>query len=500
MGLFQQSKKLKISAQIAAESDKFLFDCFYDDGVIEKLVDNRYEIIAGRKGTGKTAIARYLQKNHQEYGIDYATRLTLADLHGADVDEDIFNAESLLKFLMVRTAQLLLQKDLLTEKGVEFWQGYLGSHGLQDVTSYNDWFAKTKKMFEKKAAGLGIPGAAKGNLEHSDEISYEKQIYNEATSTLANRLCESIQPKSTIIIIVDDITDHLDHPFTTDVNSALAQIKHLLHQLNTYNTRFNDHDVDLTFVCAVRDDLWDFIVGSNENKLKHNCLWLEWDEKSFCKLLINRLPHFSSDLEAALADPYTSIKQVFPDSIFEEVIASKKINNNEVKQYETKFYSYVQLISFNRPRDFLRLCQAMKNRLSEVNPVEAKHIFASESEYSTYFYSELKDELNIFAKVLNVDNSKLLSVLKDLSAKSKMSYPEFRATIAQVIKASHTQTYRFITILWSYSLIGLINDSYAEFRHNQSLSNGYEFPEEKGLKKYYFMLHRGIYWKLNKNS
>jgi hypothetical protein len=501
MALFNQSSKLKISAQIAAENDLYLFECFHDDGMLVKLIENRFEIIAGRKGTGKTAIARYLQKKHEDYGIDYATRLTLSDLHGTENDDDVFNATNLVKFLMVRTAQLLSAKKLLNEDGEKFWQDYFVSHGLQDVSNYNDWFAKTKKMVEKKAADIGFPGIAKADLFHSDETSYERQqIYNEATSTLANRLCESVKDDSKVLILVDDLTDHLDHPATSNVREALEQVKHLLHQLNSYNSKFNDEGVDLLFVCTVRDDLWDFIIGSNENKLVHNCLWLEWTEQSFCKLLIKRLPHFAKNMDVALQDPFNSIKQVFPDEIFDEVLKEKNIDKAEIKHYSTNFYSYMQLISFNRPRDFLRLCQAMKGRLSEINPVEAKHIKASEQEYSTYFYNELKDELNIFSKILNIDISDLLNIMAKLSQKSKMPYSEFKSIISGAVKASHNKTYKFINILWSYSLIGLIKDNnFAKFKHNQALSTSYEFPIEDSLKKMSFILHRGIYWKINKN-
>jgi hypothetical protein len=517
-----KSNKLKIATQIAAENDAFLIDCFHDDGVIEELVDNRFEIIAGRKGTGKTAIARYLQKEHENYGIDYATRLTLSDLQsegGAQVD-----ADGLLKYLMVLTAQLLNKKKLLTDEGKSFWDEYLTSHGLQDVTSYREWFAKARTAIEKKSAGIGVSfiGKASGKLSHDENLMYEKQSFNEGTSALVSRLCESIQADRKVVIIIDDITDHLDHPDTQDISKALNQVKYILHQLHYYNTKINDEGVDLTFVCTIRDDLWDFIVGSNENKLIRNSLWLEWNEEGFCKLLIKRLPHFADNLEEALDNPIESIKSVFPDYIFEEVLETKKVDNTEIKQYKTKFYSYVQLISFNRPRDFLSLCHAMKSRLSQIKPIEEKHIKASELEYSVYFYNELKDELNIFSKILSINVNDLLRLMSKLAEKSKMSYTELRSILASQIKASHSNTYKFVSRLWNYSLLGIIRvyapevkrdrraaprpapisssreKDYARFKHNQPRNVGYEFPTEETIKDYYFMLHRGLYWKIQK--
>ena len=493
------SRKLRIAAQIQAESDSFLFDCFHDNGIIEKLIENRFELIAGRKGTGKTAIARYLQKMHEDYAVDHAKRLTLTDIQttskGIDIDGD-----SLLKFIAITTAQSLLKAGMLTDDGKEFWGNYLKHHGLEDVSTYTDWVLKTKVILEKKAAELGIKPFAGANLTHDETKEFEKQIVNESTSTLFQRLGESLKADKKVMIVVDDITDQFDNPGAIDVRGAMDQIKYVLHQLHNHNTRLNDDEVDLTFICTIRDDLWEFILGSNENKLKHNCLWLEWDEKSFCELLIRRLPHFSDNLDDALQDPYTSIKSVFPDEIFEEILAIKKVKPEEIKHYKTKFYSYIQLISFNRPRDFLRLCHAMKSRLSESKPVEVKHMKASELEYSDYFYNELKDELNIFSKILEIDTSTLMNLMTKLADKSKMSYPELKAILSQYIKASHSKTSRFLGLIWTYSLLGILSSGtkdYAHFKHNQGRNNGYDFPQEDSLKNYYFLLHRGLYWKFH---
>lgn len=55
-------KTLSISKQTEAEKDAYLLDCFYDSGVIEELVGEGYTILAGRKGAGKSAIAKFLEK------------------------------------------------------------------------------------------------------------------------------------------------------------------------------------------------------------------------------------------------------------------------------------------------------------------------------------------------------------------------------------------------------------------------------------------------------
>lgn len=122
---------------------------------------------------------------------------------------------------------------------------------------------------------------ADAGLEHDETLEYTKQIINESTSSLFNRLSESLKPKIKVLIVIDDVTDQFDRPGTDSVLESMEQIKYVLHQLHDFNTKLNDESIDLTFVCTIRNDLWEYILGSNENKLIHNCLWLEWNEKSF---------------------------------------------------------------------------------------------------------------------------------------------------------------------------------------------------------------------------
>ena len=65
------------------------------------------------------------------------------------------------------------------------------------------------------------------------------------------------------------------------------------------------------------------------------------------------------------------------------------------------------------------------------------------------------------------------------------------------MKASHGNVQKVISFLWHYSLIGYrLEGSFARFKHNSPTEVDYELPVEKELKNYYFLLHRGVFWKL----
>ena len=116
--------------------------------------------------------------------------------------------------------------------------------------------------------------------------------------------------------------------------------------------------------------------------------------KDFASLLIKRMPYFKDNLDDYLKDPVRSIKQRFPDEIFTSFL--KKFS---VKHFNSNFYAYMAAISFNRPRDFLQFCYALRNRLSQKLPATFENIQSAEIEYSDYFIQELRDELYIASRI-----------------------------------------------------------------------------------------------------
>jgi len=152
--------------------------------------------------------------------------------------------------------------------------------------------------------------------------------------------------------------------------------------------------------------------GSNTNKLKRNSLYLEWNEKSFASLLVRRLPFYKNGIDEYLKDPINAIRKQFPDEIFIE-----RLKEFQTNHYGTNFYAYMVAVSFNRPRDFLMFCYAMRDRLSQKTPATFQNINSAETEYSDYFTQELKDELFLASRVLNFssDHNKLINILSKQS-------------------------------------------------------------------------------------
>lgn len=486
----------RISKQTEAEKDEFLYECFHDTGCIESLIDKNLSIISGRKGAGKTALAKYLEKKSKDYNIDFAFRISIRNISVTENDEKLDRIHSIVFYLIIQSIQKLLDEDLLDSGSKEYWHNFLIQNGVQGISDYEAFVESQKKnsrgfnFMTMFSAGFSkVSGGANTNAE--SQLS--RTTISNSPSSLINSLVQSLPKDKIIFIFIDDISDHLDNADSKKLKADIALIQQLLLDLETYNSIFSDAEKKFRFVSLLREDLFDFMEGSNVNKLRSDSLNLEWNEKSFAGLLIRRLPFFQDNLKESLLNPVDAIHKQFPDVIF-----SSTLENFSTNHYQTNFYAYMVAISFNRPRDFLMFCYAMRDRLSERHPATIDNIESAEVEYADYFINELRDELFLASKLLNCDlnNDRLNQLIDILSQKEGFKFPQLRSDIGKYLGETggvgKMKVELFIQELWRYGILG--------FHEGQNGIIGFNYIKNHKLflvwkiKEYIYFLHRGLWW------
>ena len=317
-------------------------------------------------------------------------------------------------------------------------------------------------------------------------------------SALLESLAQSLPKDRIVYIFIDDIGDHLENIEPEQIRKDINIIKEVLLQVETYNTSISDYGCTLRFISLLRGDLFDLMEGSNINKLREGSLELEWDEKSFAGLLIRRLSFFDSDLEKNLENPIDAIKKQFPDEIF-----TNAIHELNTKRFRTNFYAYVVAISFNRPRDFLKFCYAMRNRLSLKRVATLENIESAEMEYSDYFKNELRDELFLAMQILNCNlTQERMDALIDILDKDQgFSFAEIRTELGKYLGLKTSIGKKKIEIfmqeLYRYGILGLKRreDKEINFKYLSNIS----LILEK-IKDCVFFLHRGLWWFAHKRK
>lgn len=484
---------LFINKQTEAEKDEYLLECFHDSGLLTELVNSNYTILGGRKGSGKTAVARYLERNSESYNINFAHRLSIRSFNIIEREEDTLN--SILFFIAIKSVQEMLKTDLLKEESKIYWKDFLLDNGLQQVSDYESFVTTEKSRktgFSFNAIANYIFARGEGRANTEKELTKEKARIASTPSSLYNSLLQSVKPNQKIIIFIDDISDYLDESKEDSLKKDINMIKDLLLNLQSYNLRFIESGLEIRFVSLIRDDLFEFMEGSNTNKLRSDTLQLIWTEKDFSSLLLKRMPQFKDDDESN-KDPVMAIREWFPDDIFSEFL-----DRSSVHRYSSNFYAYMSAISFNRPRDFLQFCYALRNRLSTKHPATFENIESAEIEYSEYFMQELRDELYVASRVFhyNLTQERIGQLVDLLSKKDSFNSSQLKTDLGQFIgqktSIGNKKIEMLISELWRYGIIG-VSDKQDKIIRFKYLLDTAVFTSDK-IKSYVFYLHRGLWW------
>lgn len=503
---------LYVNKQTEAEKDQYLFECFHDTGAITELVDSSYTVVGGRKGAGKSALAKYLEKNAKNYGVNFAYRLSIRNFNLLESTGEKETLDSILSYIIIKTAQKMININYLTAEGNAYWKDFLLTNGLEQISDYESFVASRKT----KKSGFVVKGIASFfrsfgteiSANHDTETTKDRAFIANTPSSLYESLLQSVPTDESIIIFVDDISDYLDESDDDAIKKDLHVISDLLLRLQSYNLNFAEQEKEVRFVSLVREDLFDYMEGSNINKLKSDTLNLEWTEKDFASLMIRRMPYFKDHLEEALADPVSKIRDRFPDEIFSEFLKAFSTH-----RYSSNFYAYMCAISFNRPRDFLQFCYALRNRLSIKEPATFDNIESAEIEYSDYFIRELRDELYVASKVFhyNLSQERIDELVDLLSRKDSFNASELKAELASFIGQKTSIGNKKIEILlselWRYGILGISEKPIKTIGAKKTLTperqeilirfkyllDSATFTPDK-IKHYTYYLHRGLWW------
>lgn len=477
-----------IGPQSQAEKDDYLFDSFHDSGFLKQIINEDYSILSGRKGSGKTAIARFLEKKYTDFDLLLAKRISITAFSDSRDSEDQNVREKILVFILLTAAKELFEKGYLLNDSKSYWKAVFSSLGLGKTSTYETF----RTMTRTNSFGSDVK-LISGSVQ-------EERVVNELilnSETLFAALIDSLEEiggQTSYLFFVDDLSDYLDNLSKDDMKADIHVIKEVLIKLDTYNILIKDELKSMRFVACLRDDLFEFMDGSNINKLKSNSLFLRWNEESFAGLLIRRLPHFANDIEGALKKPFESIKSIFPDEIF-----SDKLSQFSTNRYATNFYAYIVAISFNRPRDFLAFCYALRSRLSIKHPALSENIESAEIEYSDYFRGEVRDELYLSSKVLEFDSDDhfLNRIIDTLSVRDDYNTNQIRTGFAPLLKektsVGRKKIDRFIYQMWTYGILGFKTDSRDDLINFKYITSSRELIGDN-IEKCVFYLHRGLWW------
>ncbi|MUT65963.1 hypothetical protein [Paenibacillus sp. NEAU-GSW1] len=395
---------------IDAENDDRLFEYFIQSDSLKRITNEKRRIIIGRKGSGKTALYKFLSKADTN---KLTSALLFRDypwkVHDQFANDNVSERESYVnswEFLIYVELAKLIVKDI---DQYSFFQKF-------KVKKIRKWLKKSwgSSNFEHKETmspkswdftlSPQIMGNGIGSISRKDAPKNLGGTIGEVNKKLLAALLPFMKKEKKYSLLFDE----LDLSYDPKDKKYLTRIIGLLIAAYNINSYFQDKEINAGVYVFLRSDIYEVVDFQDKNKVTDNHVeYLNWNHQnenanlSLKKLVAKRI---KENIEES--------KDSFQENWY-KIFDNPNIGSNQLK------WNFIFERTFLRPRDvikFLNLSLSEAKKRIGLDPSKEedliinKDIHNSRKDYSDYLYSELKDEVN--AKYNDFDN--YMEVLRDM--------------------------------------------------------------------------------------
>jgi len=468
---------------------------YYFDDYLEVLpqLNNEKFIFTGRKGSGKSAIAKYIKDTSDIEDNSFSDLIRLKDIEierliQIEELENFENKEAVIFewIILVRIIKLILKNDAGKytaeyDKLNKFIQRNSGVVGIDKFQVVN---VTEKKSFEVKFKILEhiSPGFSKNFDKHTVKAPFYKLInpLKEVVSKILN-----FQNNEGIEFWV--LFDDLDLNFKENNQKSIDKITELIRISKLFNTEIFK-TVKAKVLIFIRDDIKDIIEAHHSDTAKLFTSYeaeLNWYNHEQFKIDENKTPlkyfinkrieqnFIANNIEYNKNNPW--------NSLFEE----------DYNAYKKSSFKYIIDFTYYRPRDLILFLKPIGDNEYKypLKPIIVKKLI---KKYLGENIREIKNELSIYFESIEIND--IMDVLRKITGKyNPVCYNEL-VDIIEVFsfkKSSH----EIIRILSKYSII-IPKDSFGNLHYNYREENA----DSVDLKECEFSTHKSIYIFFNQNK
>lgn len=388
-----------IDAERESQKPKFE-ELFYNkDNKYKELIDKHKFLIVGRKGTGKTYLARYLE-NYFNTGKNSTCILKdasnfnlhkLIDLNGRDFVRGEY--EIFWKWIILLDFAYSILDSHKFKSFIPFTKlhklrkfirnKYPNPESAFKINTYNTSKLKQIKAILSKKNDL-LTNSIDSQISESKSTTHIPKEYFENIEYLQS-LILSILPKSLSTTIIYDDLDNMDSTtkldsFYIDLLNALISISY---KLNLQFSKTSKSKV----ILVLREDILGIMQDYNTNLNKitsSNQVRLYWINKD------SKTPHEDPLMKLILskikksAECYTNLSD---SELYKKLFGKSVKNSSQLK--------YLLDHSFGRPRDIIKYLNIIQENYGDSDYFKPTHYTNSLKEYSNWFYDELRNEISI---------------------------------------------------------------------------------------------------------
>ncbi|TBF75768.1 P-loop ATPase, Sll1717 family [Rhizobium leguminosarum] len=407
------TRDIRVGKASAEEDLDLLFDCFVDSPAMAEVLDlqSNASILAGRTGSGKSAIIQYIHRN-KKTSLMSPGEMAMTYISNSDVMRFLndIGADLALFFQVIWKHALLVEfirlKFRIDTEGTSqswfrsVWDRFSGDRSKERALAYLEKYSGslwvtmdenirqlTATYEEKILAELGVDinkfvskagyGANLSQQNKSEYVARVRKVINadqlQDLSKVITLLADgSTNSMESHYILVDNLDDRwVDESIKYKLINALIEAVGKFRQIRT-----------LKIIVALRSDVIERSIQENTDsgfqreKFRDKMVTIEWTEKQLKELINKRI-------SSSFRRKYSPQRQV----LFEDVFVQK------VKHQAA--FDYMVERTLLRPRDLIAFTNECLDRADNRSEVSPSNIYEAEAKYSEIRLEALIDEWRV---------------------------------------------------------------------------------------------------------
>lgn len=437
---------------VSAETDNELQEYFFHTPEINNILESKHWLLLGRKGTGKTAVYKFLEDSRSEDINGYnSISLNFKDypwpahkLYKESLAGELSAYQKSWRFLfLVKLLSKLIEvkelKKQVLSRELKWAKKYINKvFGNPDPNLMEVLFSKLSRVKKVKGPGVDIEDIDFNVGEFSlDDVAENKELQRTLRSNAFTLL--SYFEKVFIDNVGTDkfliILDQLDENWLDGEIEEYSKI--LINLINVCrNISIHSDFKNVKIVPFLRTDIYDSLRFNDKNKLlQDSAIIINWDNDSLDEMFFERIKKYKPrDLELDMSKK--------SGSIFEVAFVRQG----------TPAFKFITRRSFFRPRDVITYF----NKISDVHTSNktglytSKELYSAAVETSSSIYNEIIDEWsNQFPEI-----ERLLDVLQTISVET-FDFASFKDKYNnEFSNATEGDLRRDLNFLFKNSIIG----------------------------------------------
>ncbi len=375
--LLEEIKKWKVEAKLE-DSNRY----FYHINEVDSLINGEKTFVIGRKGTGKTAISEYIDKNLDPS--KFSQKLTFKNFPF----NALYNLENssytspnqyitLWKYVIYNTVAKLFIKNyqidiLVRDQLSKIYPDDL-SRGLSKAVK--NW---TSGNFSIKIFGCGVTfGGSK--QQPTDDISWIDKV-----DIIEDFLLKHMDDSKYLIMFDELDEDYRDMLNPDNFKRYTQLLTGLFKAIQDIRSIFRDFK--LYPIIFLRDDIYSTLQDPDKTKWDDLRITLDWSEDGLKNLIAFRLSRAISPNGGIL--PFTKA--------WHSIFNTGNVSYGDRGSKKMEQHQYILRSTLLRPRDLVKYIQLCASKTIEKNEnkISATTIANTNLSFSNYLRSELEDEIN----------------------------------------------------------------------------------------------------------